>query len=128
MSAVGAIVIFVGSYVLVTAVFPNYFMEVQEAGRVTLGAQGLSEQAIQAQLDAMAPMQTPLANSLTGGIATIITGLIESLILAAFIKAKAPAPRLNQFNLKKFKDSSRKHFPPHLTVITLPPGKYLKLF
>ncbi len=92
MSAVGAAVIFVGSYLLVTAVFPNYFTEVQEAGRIALGAQGLSEEAIQAQLDAMAPMQTPFANSLTGAVATVITGLIESLIIAAFVKSKGTTP------------------------------------
>ncbi|MEK6650716.1 MAG: DUF4199 domain-containing protein [Bacteroidota bacterium] len=92
MSAVGAAVIFVGSYLVVTAVFPNYFMEVQEAGRTVLSAQGLSEEAVRAQLDAMAPMQTPFANSLTGAVATIITGLIESLIIAAFVKGKAPVP------------------------------------
>lgn len=92
MSAVGAVIIFVGAYLMVTAVFPNYFVEVQEAGRLALSAQGYSEEAIQAQMDAMASMQTPMANSLTGAIATIITGLIESLIIAAFVKAKAPVP------------------------------------
>ena len=92
MSAVGALIIFIGSYVIVTVVFPNYFTEVQEAGRIALGAQGLSEDAIQAQLDAMAPMQTPLVNALTGAVATVVTGLIESLIIASFVKSKTPAP------------------------------------
>jgi hypothetical protein len=92
MSAVGAVVIFVGAYLMVTMVFPNYFAEVQEAGRMALQAQDLSEEAIQAQLDAMAPMQTPFANAMTGAIATVITGLIESLIIAAFVKAKMPPP------------------------------------
>ena len=91
MSAIGAVVIFVGAYLMATAVFPNYFTEVQEAGRTALSAQGLSAEAIQAQLDAMAPMQTPMANALTGAVATIITGLIESLIIAAFVKGKAPS-------------------------------------
>jgi hypothetical protein len=91
MSAIGAVVIFVGSYLIVTVVFPNYFAEVQEAGRLLLVSRGLSEEAVKAQMDAMAPMQTPLVNSLTGSIATVITGLIESLIIAAFVKAKAPA-------------------------------------
>lgn len=90
MSSVGAVVIFVGAYLMMTMVFPNYFTEVQEAGRIALQAQGLSQEAIQAQLDAMAPMQTPLANAMTGAIATVITGLIESLLIAAFVKAKTP--------------------------------------
>ncbi len=92
MSAIGAVIIFIGAYLMVTTVFPNYFVEVQEAGRMALSTQGYSEEAIQTQMDAMAPMQTPMANSLTGAVATIITGLIESLIIAAFVKAQAPAP------------------------------------
>jgi hypothetical protein len=92
MSAIGAVVIFVGAYLMVTVVFPNYFVEVQEAGRMALQAQGMSAEAIQAQMDAMAPMQTPLANAMTGAIATVITGLIESLILAAFVKGSAQPP------------------------------------
>lgn len=92
MSAVGAVVIFIGAYLMVTIVFPNYFVEVQEAGRTALQAQGLSEETIQAQMDALAPMQTPFANAMTGAIATIITGLIESLIIAAFVKAKTSPP------------------------------------
>jgi hypothetical protein len=92
MSAVGAVIIFVGAYLMVTVLFPNYFVEVQEAGRIALGAQGMSEEAIRAQMDAMAPMQTPFVNALTGAIATVITGLVESLIIAAFVKSKAPAP------------------------------------
>jgi hypothetical protein len=90
MSAVGAVVIFGGAYLMVTLVFPNYFVEVQEAGRMAMEAQGLSQEAIQAHMDSLAPMQTPFANALTGSVATIITGLIESLIIAAFVRAQSP--------------------------------------
>jgi hypothetical protein len=88
MSAYGAIIIVIGSYLMTSVVFPSFFAEVEAAGRATLTAQGLTPEQVQAQLDLIRPMQNSVANSLTGGIATIITGFVLSLIIGAFVKAQ----------------------------------------
>lgn len=92
MSAYGAVIVFVGSYLLTAVVFPNYFIELEEAGRVAMSAQGMSTEQVEAQLAMMRPMQNSLMNSLTGCIATVITGIVLSLIIGAFVKAKPAAP------------------------------------
>jgi len=92
MSAYGAVIVLVGSYILTSMVFPSYFMEVEEAGRSMMTAQGMSAEQIETQLAAMRPMQNSLMNSITGAVATVITGLVLSLIFGAFLKAKPASP------------------------------------
>lgn len=86
MSCVAGAIVFVGSYLIVTVIFPEYFTEVQTAGREALVASGMAETEIDAQMQAMASMQTPLMNSLSGALGTILTGLILSAIIGAFVK------------------------------------------
>lgn len=88
MSGIGAVIIFVGSFVLTSYVFPDYFVELEEGIRTTLSAQGIPDADIQTQLDAMASSNTPIQNAINGVIGTIGTGLVLSLIIAIFVKAK----------------------------------------
>jgi|WetSurMetagenome_2_1015567.scaffolds.fasta_scaffold18936_2 hypothetical protein len=88
MSAIGAILIFFGSLLFTTVFFPNYFAELREAGRQVMVAQGMTEEQIVASLEAQAPMQTPFMQALIGSVMTVVTGLVASLVLAAFIKRK----------------------------------------
>jgi hypothetical protein len=91
LSAIGAIIIFFGSLLFTTVFFPHYFEELREAGRHVLAAQGMTEQQIATTLDAQAAMQTPLMQALLGAIMTVVTGLVVSIVLAAFIRKKASA-------------------------------------
>ncbi len=88
ISGIGAVIIFVGSFILTSYVFPDYFVELEQGLRTMLQTQGLPEADIQAQIDAMAGSNTPVMNALNGVIGTVITGLILSLIIGSFVKAK----------------------------------------
>lgn len=88
IALVAAVIIFVGSYLATTVVFPDYFAEIRAAGAEAFRAQGMSEAEINATLDQYAPMQTPFLNALTGVIGTIVTGALASLVIAIFIRKK----------------------------------------
>jgi hypothetical protein len=91
MSVVGAVLICIGSYLFTAVVYPNYFHELNETYRALGPSRGLTHEQVEAQLAAMAPMQTPLFNAMTGAFMTVVTGFVSSLIIGAFVKAK-PAP------------------------------------
>ena len=95
ISAIGAAIIFVGSLILTSYVFPNYFVEVSEGLRAFLQSQGMPEADIQMQLDSMASSNTPMQNAISGVIGTLVTGLILSLIIGAFVKAKPGAEQIS---------------------------------
>lgn len=88
MSGIGAIIIFIGSFILTSYVFPDYFVELEQGMRTMLEAQGIPEADVQMQIDAMASSNTPFMNALSGVIGTVVTGLILSLIIGAFVKGK----------------------------------------
>lgn len=91
ISLIGGIIIFFGSILFTSVVFPDYFEEVRRAGEEVMRARGMSETDIQTYLDQQAAMQTPIINALTGFIATLVTGLIVSLVTAAFLRRKPAA-------------------------------------
>jgi hypothetical protein len=90
MALVAAVVIVAGSLVFTTVVFPTYFQDLRTAHEQLLREAGKSAQEIQAELLAAeaANPQTPLANALSGAIGTVATGLLTSLIAAAFLRRK----------------------------------------
>lgn len=90
MAVVGAVVIFFGSLLFTTVLFPHYFEEIRLVGEEVMRAQGVAEEEARKILDAQATMQTPIINALTGAIATVITGLVASLIIALVVRKKTP--------------------------------------
>jgi hypothetical protein len=88
ISVIGAAIIFVGSYLFTTVAFPQYFEELRTVGEQTLRARGKSEGDIRMMMELSAPMQTPIANAITGVIGTLGTGLVGSLIIAIFVRKK----------------------------------------
>ncbi len=86
MSCIAAAIVFVGSFLIVTVAYPNYFAEIEAAGREAFLASGLSETEAEERVKAMAAFQTPLMNSLSGAVGTILTGTILSAIIGAFVK------------------------------------------
>jgi len=90
LSFVGGALIFATSFMLVTYLYPNYFAEANVATAAAFRASGLDDAAVQAKMAALAPAQTPLANSVTGFTGTVVTGLVMSAILGIFIRHKGP--------------------------------------
>lgn len=91
ISSIGAAIIFVGSFILTSNVFPDYFIELEAGVRTALESQGTPAAEVERQLEAMTSSNTPLMNSIFGVIGTMVTGLILSLIIGAFVKAKPSA-------------------------------------
>ena len=90
ISGIGAAVVFVGSLIITNVIFPNYLMEMQDGMRSFLENSGMPADQIQMQMDDMTKSNTPIMSAIYGAIGTVVTGLILSLIIAAFVKA-APA-------------------------------------
>jgi hypothetical protein len=88
ISLIGGVIIIGASILFTAVVFPDYFQELQAIQADMLRQQGKSEMEINAMLTMTAPMQTPLMNALTGFAGTIVTGLVGSLIIAAFVRKK----------------------------------------
>jgi hypothetical protein len=91
MSVFGGVIIFFGSLLFTTVLFPHYFEDIRRVGEEVLKAKGTSDAAVKAQLDLQAPMQTPFMSALSGFLGTVVTGLVISLITAAFIRKKETA-------------------------------------
>jgi hypothetical protein len=88
MAVTGAAIIFVSSYLFTTVAFPSYFEDVNAMARQVLQGQGKTSVEIQAFLDGQAASQTPLKNASVGFIMTIITGVMASAVIAAFIRQR----------------------------------------
>ena len=91
MAAIAGIVIIGSSLLFTTVVFPDYFLELEAMQRQMLATGGSTAEEIEAAVQAQAVMQTPLANALIGFIATLVTGVIGSAIIAVFVKAPSRA-------------------------------------
>jgi hypothetical protein len=88
ISLIGGVIIIGSSILFTSVVFPDYFQELQGIQVQMMRAQGKSDLEIASIIAATAPMQTPVMNALTGFAATIFTGLLGSLIIAAFVRKK----------------------------------------
>ena len=91
ISAVAAVIIFAGSLLFTSVVFPNYFDDISAMTQEQMADRGMSGEEIQQVMDAQAAFMNPMVNAITGAIMTIITGCIFSLIIAAFVRSKSPA-------------------------------------
>lgn len=81
-SLTASAIIFVGSLLFTTVVFPSYFAEMEALGRLRMAQQGLGPEQIEAVVKAQAPMRTSLGSAFAGALGTWITGLFTSLIAA----------------------------------------------
>jgi hypothetical protein len=82
ISLIGACIIFIGSYLFTSVIFPHYFEEMKTMGEEVLKSKGMTDVQIQAALEAQAPMQTSFMQALFGFIGTVVTGPIVSMALA----------------------------------------------
>ena len=88
VSLLASVLIYGGSLLFTTVVFPDYFKELEALGRQMMAQKGLSPAQIEAAIQAQAPMQTPRASAMAGAIGTVVTGLLTSLIAAVFLRRK----------------------------------------
>jgi len=89
MAIIASVVIFCGSSLFTTVLFPSYFEDLQRVGREVMRQQGLADAEIAQRLEAMAPWQTSVMNALQGVIGTVVTGLAASLVVGAFARKRA---------------------------------------
>jgi hypothetical protein len=87
-SLLASVLIFGGSILFTTVVFPSYFEEIRAVHTSMLERAGKNPDEIRAEVEAMAATQTPFLQALFGAIGTIVTGLVSSLVIAAFARKK----------------------------------------
>jgi len=90
LAFVGGCLILATSYLYVTQFHPTMMAEANEATIAAFRSQGWDEAKIQQTMAAQAPYQTAIAQAVVGFLATVITGVVLSAILAIFIRSKAP--------------------------------------
>ena len=83
VGAIGAVLIFVGSWTMTTWVFPNYYAEYVAATREMLTAAGLSADQVAAQMAAIEGT-TPAGSAFSGAIGAIITSVVAGAVVGAF--------------------------------------------
>jgi hypothetical protein len=88
IAAIGAAIIFCGSLLFTTVLYPHYFEELCTIQKEMLRSAGRSEAEITAYIDLGAWMRTPLVNALMGVLGTVVTGFLASLVIAAFSRKK----------------------------------------
>lgn len=88
MAIIGAIIIFLGSLILTPMLAPDYPEIARVQQEMQLAEQGMSDAEIEQMLDNTAMFRTPMFGAISGAIMTVLTGLVISLITAAFIRRK----------------------------------------
>lgn len=90
-SAVGAVVVFVGSVLFTGVAYPSYFSDLRAVREEILREQGMPEPEIEETLTRIAASQTPTGQAFAGFMATLGTGFVVSLVGAAFLRRRDPA-------------------------------------
>jgi len=85
LGAVGAAVVFVGSWLTTSVIFPNYIAELTDATRDTLVAFGVPAGDIEAQLAGI----SSVSSAFQGALGTLITSVVVAAITAIFRRVKA---------------------------------------
>jgi hypothetical protein len=85
---IASVIIFIGSIIFTSYVFPEYFEEIRAMTAGQLEAAGMAEEEIQTTLDMQASVQTPFMQAIFGVIGTIVTGLVASLVIAIWVRKK----------------------------------------
>ena len=88
VAVVGAVIIFCGSLLFTSVLFPDYFEELRALQTAMLRDAGKSEAEITAAVEMAAKTQTPVMSAVMGAVGTIVTGILASLIIAIFHRKK----------------------------------------
>lgn len=88
VSLIGGVLIVGGSYLFTSVLFPNYFAELAAIYERDLRTAGQSEPQVQAALAAYARVNNANVSATAGFVGTVVTGLVVSLVLAAFVRRR----------------------------------------
>ena len=88
ISLIAGVFVIVGSLVFTMVVFPNYFTELAAIQEQMLRTAGQSEDMIKQTMEMTARTSTPVIQACFGFLGTFFTGIIVSMIIGAFVKAK----------------------------------------
>jgi hypothetical protein len=88
VSLIGGVIIVGFSVLFTTVLFPNYFNEMAAMNEQMLRAAGKSDADIAFAMDMYRKSANPAMNALSGFMGTVVTGLVASLGIAAFVRAK----------------------------------------
>ena len=83
VGAIGAVLIFAGSWTMTTLAFPDYYAEYAAAAREMLAATGLPEEQVAAQMAAIEGT-TPAGSAFSGALGAIITSVVAGAVVGAF--------------------------------------------
>ncbi len=88
ISLIGGVIIIVGSLIFTTLVFPNYFEDLAAIQEEMLRSAGTTEAEIKQMMEMTARTSTPMMQAIFGFIGTVVTGIVCSLVIGAFSRAK----------------------------------------
>jgi hypothetical protein len=92
MSVIAGVIVIGFSLLFTMVVFPDFFAELEQAGRAAMQQQGTSEAEIAQALENSRRWATPMAYASGGFLATLITGNVASAAIALVIRAKPVNP------------------------------------
>lgn len=88
ISLIAGVFVIVGSLVFTTVVFPHYTADMAAILENRLRAAGSSEAEIKQAMAMTARTSTPIVQACLGFAGTLFTGIVVSMIIGAFVKAK----------------------------------------
>lgn len=84
---VASVIIFVASWLVTTAVFPDYFTEMAEGYREAYVNMGLPDDEV-AELVAATAATSPVRSAFDGVVGTMVTSLVVAAIAGAWLRRK----------------------------------------
>lgn len=90
MAIVAGVVVICSSLLFTTVAFPDYFNELETMYIEILQQQGLSATEIARRVAENRAANTPMGQAMQGFIATLITGIVASAIIAIWVRSRHP--------------------------------------
>jgi hypothetical protein len=87
IGVLGAVLIFLGSWIMTSVVFPDYYEQMRDGYMDFFEAANLPEDQIEAQMETL-EAATPVRSALQGALGTLATSIVVAAIAGTFIKKK----------------------------------------
>ncbi|MBS4028743.1 MAG: DUF4199 domain-containing protein [Ignavibacteriales bacterium] len=87
-SVIAGVILFFNSLLFTIVLFPNFFNEVETMQVTMMKSEGKSDEEISKVITEQKPNQTPMRSAMLGLVSTVGTGLVASLVIAAFVRKK----------------------------------------
>ena len=83
VGVIGAVLVFAGSWVMTTVVFPDYYAEYAAGMSASLAAAGLAADQVEAQM-AVIEQTSPVSSAASGSLGAILTSLVAAAVIGIF--------------------------------------------